>query len=150
MVLVFMASRVTTRVSAFTAAPSLTSIDSTIPASGLTTSPGPVTGREAPAAVAGATDTLAVWLGSAGALRIVPRTRLADALGDAEPFVNSRHHQAVSRVEQGLLVSARAGDGMIEALEHESQPFCIGVQWHPEKLSGSARASLFEALVDAC
>jgi putative glutamine amidotransferase len=84
------------------------------------------------------------------ALRIVPRTRLADALGAAEPFVNSRHHQAVSRVEQGLAVSARAGDGIIEALEHESQPFCIGVQWHPESMQGPHRERLFRAFVAAC
>lgn len=45
---------------------------------------------------------------------------------------NSFHHQCVKTVGKGLKITAVAADGIIEALEDPSRPFCIGVQWHPE------------------
>jgi putative glutamine amidotransferase len=63
----------------------------------------------------------------------VPGTLLAKLLGPTAR-VNSMHHQAVRTVGQGLKVSARAGDGIIEALEGTGKSFVIGVQWHPEEL----------------
>jgi putative glutamine amidotransferase len=64
--------------------------------------------------------------------------------------VNSRHHQAVAAVAPGFLVSATAPDGVIEAIEDPSAPFCLGVQWHPENFwrTGEFRV-LFEGLVRA-
>lgn len=56
------------------------------------------------------------------------------------------HHQAVSTVGEGLVVTARSEDGVIEAVELEGHGFVVGVQWHPEE-SGDVR--LFEALVTA-
>ena len=45
--------------------------------------------------------------------------------------VNSTHHQAVN--EPGCFgVTARAPDGVIEAIEHPANRCCVGVQWHPE------------------
>jgi putative glutamine amidotransferase len=69
--------------------------------------------------------------------------------GDTCP-VNSRHHQAVQEVGRGLVVSATAPDGVIEAVEDPSKRFCVGVQWHPENFyrTGEFRA-LFEAFVAA-
>lgn len=46
--------------------------------------------------------------------------------------VNSRHHQAVDRVGSGLRVTAKAPDGVIEAIEHADKLFVLAVQWHPE------------------
>lgn len=46
--------------------------------------------------------------------------------------VRSGHHQAVDRVGKGLLVTARAEDGIVEALEAEGPQWIVGVQWHPE------------------
>jgi putative glutamine amidotransferase len=64
--------------------------------------------------------------------------------------VNSRHHQSVGRPGNGLVVSARAADGVIEAIEKSDHPFCIGVQWHPENFWQSGEfAPLFEAFVSA-
>jgi putative glutamine amidotransferase len=45
--------------------------------------------------------------------------------------VNSLHHQTVDRVGRGLVVTGRAGDGTIEALEMPDRAV-IAVQWHPE------------------
>ena len=64
--------------------------------------------------------------------------------------MNSQHRQAIADPGHGLRVSARAEDGIIEALEHDAHPFCIGVQWHPERMRGPHRTALFEAFVAAC
>jgi putative glutamine amidotransferase len=48
------------------------------------------------------------------------------------------------------VVSARAGDGVVEAIEQPDAPFCIGVQWHPENFWRSGEFTpLFEAFVRA-
>lgn len=61
--------------------------------------------------------------------------------------VNSIHHQAVRASGRRFSVSAKAPDGMIEAIESsEFKPF-IGVQWHPEWLGESGQV-LFRWLVD--
>jgi putative glutamine amidotransferase len=82
---------------------------------------------------------------------IIPDTRLAGILGRREMRVNSLHHQAVKTPGQGLLVSASARDGVIEAVEIPDRSFVIGVQWHPERLftEDEAAQRLFAAFVQA-
>src|SRR3990172_3413925 len=67
--------------------------------------------------------------------------------------VNSMHHQAVKTVGRGLVPVAFPPDTIIEGVElEEPDRFVLGVQWHPEELTGrdpSARR-LFSALVAAC
>ena len=46
--------------------------------------------------------------------------------------ITSSHHQAVHKLGRGLTATAHAPDGIIEAIEHKSRPFTLGVQWHPE------------------
>lgn len=46
--------------------------------------------------------------------------------------ISSIHHQAINRLGRGLVIEMQADDGIIEAVRHESLPFCVGVQWHPE------------------
>jgi putative glutamine amidotransferase len=77
-------------------------------------------------------------------------TRLAALLGDAAGPVNSQHHQGVAEAGRGQRVSARADDGLIEAIESEGEAFCIGVQWHPERMPAAHRERLFGAFVAAC
>lgn len=81
----------------------------------------------------------------------VPGTQLASIVGDAEFAVNSRHHQSVSRVGHGLVVSARSGDKVIEALELPGKRFALAVQWHPEDRvpSRPQDTKLFEAFARA-
>ena len=64
---------------------------------------------------------------------VTPGTRLAAILGAGRRPVNSRHHQAVARVGRFLRVSARAPDGVIEAIERPDRRFVLGCQWHPEE-----------------
>ena len=87
-----------------------------------------------------------VWVSEGTLLHTLLRERID---GDACP-VNSRHHQAVEKVGSGLVVSATAPDGVIEAVEDPSKRFCVGVQWHPENFyrTGEFRA-LFEAFITA-
>jgi len=90
----------------------------------------------------------------AHAVKITPRTRLADALGPAADLescaVNSRHHQSVGRVAESFIVSASSPDGVIEAIERPASAFCVGVQWHPENFWRTGQfGGLFAALVKA-
>jgi len=80
---------------------------------------------------------------------IVPGTHLAAILGTQEMRVNSLHHQAVKAPGHGLIISASARDGVIEAVEMVDQPFVIGVQWHPERLYAEDEAAqrLFSVFV---
>jgi putative glutamine amidotransferase len=51
--------------------------------------------------------------------------------------INSAHHQAVDRIGDGLRVTAKSLDGVVEALEWEDgkeKPFLQLVQWHPERM----------------
>ncbi|WP_429971662.1 gamma-glutamyl-gamma-aminobutyrate hydrolase family protein [Fructilactobacillus sp. Tb1] len=57
---------------------------------------------------------------------------LVNALGHETP-VNSRHHQGLRKIGNGLHVVAHASDGVVEAVEDDNG-FVTGVQWHPEDL----------------
>ncbi len=51
--------------------------------------------------------------------------------------INSVHHQAVKELGKGLVIDAISPkDNVVEAIllkqEKRSDPFCLGVQWHPE------------------
>jgi putative glutamine amidotransferase len=59
-------------------------------------------------------------------------TQLAAILKSGNVHVNSRHHQAVARVGEGLKISARSQDGVVEGIELPGKRFAVGVQWHPE------------------
>lgn len=82
---------------------------------------------------------------------IVPCTTLHRVLCSDQVDVNSFHHQAVDRLGDGLIITARSGDGIVEGIEVAGAPFAVGVQWHPEAFwnHGGAFAPLFDALIDA-
>jgi putative glutamine amidotransferase len=80
----------------------------------------------------------------------VPGTRLAGLTGTKPYSVNSKHRQGVVEAARGARVSARAPDGMVEAIEVDGHPFCIGVQWHPEFFITPADRRLFEGFAATC
>ncbi|UZX04723.1 gamma-glutamyl-gamma-aminobutyrate hydrolase family protein [Arthrobacter sp. CDRTa11] len=56
---------------------------------------------------------------------------LAERLFGAGAVTNSWHHQAVDSCGTGLVVTGRAGDGVVESVELPGAAV-LGVQWHPE------------------
>lgn len=82
---------------------------------------------------------------------VVPGSLLAQITESQRFGVNSLHHQCVCEPGRGMAVSARADDGVIEAIEMPDAAFVIGVQWHPELLwrTQPEARRLFEALVKA-
>ena len=76
-------------------------------------------------------------------------THLGTIVGEAKVRVNSFHHQAVDKVGDGYIACATAADGVIEAIEDPDHPFCIGVQWHPERMrNNELTKALFRAFVE--
>mgnify|MGYP000085149315 FL=1 len=75
-----------------------------------------------------------------------PGSHLADIVGE-RLMVKSYHHQAIDRVANGLTVSARGDDGVIQGVDVDGMTFGVAVQWHPEESPDDLR--LFAALVAA-
>jgi gamma-glutamyl-gamma-aminobutyrate hydrolase PuuD len=80
--------------------------------------------------------------------------RMAEVFGAPRTGVNSRHHQAVDRLGDGLVVTARdsnSATGVIEGFVYPASRFAMGVQWHPEDMADDARqVRLFAAFADSC
>lgn len=85
---------------------------------------------------------------------VAPSSRLAAMLGEPAAHaltVPTHHHQGLDRLGAGLVATAWADDGVIEAIELDEAAggghlFAIAVQWHPE---AGPDPSLFRALVQA-
>lgn len=79
-------------------------------------------------------------------------SKIAAIAGMSAMATNSLHHQAVRRIAFGLSPTARARDGIVEALELQGDhPFYVAVQWHPEELvdTDEPSRSLFSHFVSA-
>ncbi|MBI5578441.1 MAG: gamma-glutamyl-gamma-aminobutyrate hydrolase family protein [Deltaproteobacteria bacterium] len=72
------------------------------------------------------------FLYPAHTVRIEAGSRLRRILGKPEVWVNGKHRQAVKDSAPRLVVTARARDRVIEAVEHSDKHYVIGVRWHPE------------------
>lgn len=75
------------------------------------------------------------------AVRVVqPKITLGMLLAHETALVNSRHHQAVKDLGEGLVPVAHAPDGVVEAVHLESPTWWVrAVQWHPENLIAMAQ-----------
>jgi putative glutamine amidotransferase len=82
-------------------------------------------------------------------VEIVPGTFLHRVTRELHLGVNSAHHQAVKAPGPGVVVDARAPDGVVEGIEDPRRRFCLGVQWHPEFEIAEADRRIFRALVEA-
>jgi putative glutamine amidotransferase len=84
-------------------------------------------------------------------VNVVPSSRLGGILQQGVARVNSMHHQGIKQLAKGLVVSATAPDGLIEAVESANGHFMIGVQWHPESLveQDAGMRRLFSTFVSA-
>lgn len=88
---------------------------------------------------------------TAHTVTIAPGTRLFEIAGASEIAVNTAHNEALRDVPDGIAISARAPDGIVEAIELPDRRFALGVQWHPEFFltEGDPNFRLFEHLIDA-
>ena len=77
-------------------------------------------------------------------VKVEPGTLTARILGHSATG-SCYHHQALDVIAPALKVTARAGDGTVEAAEVEGKDFALGVQWHPEETPEDLR--LFTALI---
>jgi putative glutamine amidotransferase len=92
--------------------------------------------------------------GSLHDVAVEPKSRLFATTKSSSVASSSHHHQGVDRVGEGLVVSGRTSDGLVEAIERdhdmdlEFDRWMVGVQWHPEDTAehDPAQQSLFDGL----
>jgi putative glutamine amidotransferase len=86
-------------------------------------------------------------------VRVSEGSYIAEVIGRESVKVNSYHHQGIRDLAEGLIVTGRSSDGVIEAVEAEdlSERWLLGVQWHAEAMRGAGpqQESLFDAHVSA-
>lgn len=83
-------------------------------------------------------------------VQLVPGSLPARAMNCHSPLVHSFHHQAIDRVANDLTVVGTFHDGTIEAVQHDTAKWVVGVQWHPEDTApnDAANQGLFNELVN--
>lgn len=74
-------------------------------------------------------------------------SHLHDILGDGL-YVNSRHREGIKKLAPSLKETARARDGVIEAVESRDNELITAVQWHPENMDEEVMAPFFRAFAD--
>lgn len=80
-----------------------------------------------------------------------PGRPLGEVLAKETAWVNSRHHQAIKRLADGLVPIAESPDGLVEAVVLDRPDWWVrAVQWHPENLVAKAQhRALWEDFVRA-
>lgn len=76
---------------------------------------------------------------------------LRSLVADDRFEINSFHHQGIQQLAEPLEAMATAEDGLIEAVYHPGQTYCMAVQWHPEMLAPNypEAAAIFQSLTEA-
>ena len=84
-------------------------------------------------------------------VEIEPDSKLAKIIGTTTWITNSHHHQTCRNIGESLVVTGRAKDGTVEALEDTSRPWFVATQFHPEMMhvKDIHAKALFKAFVDA-
>lgn len=85
-------------------------------------------------------------------VKICEGTMLKKIVGRDAIEVNTTHHQSVKSLGKGLIVNAKAEDGVVEGIESQRHPFVLGVQWHPESLAHKDifQRKIFASFISAC
>lgn len=85
-------------------------------------------------------------------VEVYVNTHLYEMVQNGRLQVNSKHHQSVDRLGDGLIVSSKALDGVIEGIEDPNRPFVVALQWHPEMMAGHDRsqANIFDGFIKHC
>lgn len=77
-----------------------------------------------------------------------PGSRHARLIGKGRVSSNTSHKQSINRLGRGLVITARATDGIVEGVEDPGLPFFVAVQWHPERqYDDPDHLALFQDLV---
>ncbi len=85
-------------------------------------------------------------------IELEPDSILGQGFRSSRVLVNTVHRQGVADLGEGLRVVARAPDGTVEGVEDHARAL-IGVQWHPEFLTGehgALQVALFESFLRLC
>ena len=85
-------------------------------------------------------------------INLEPNSRVAKAMKTIAPKQShSFHHQAIDKLAPGLVVTGRAPDQTIEAVELNAKKWIVGVQWHPEDDADTVpdQQNLFNGFVDS-
>ena len=83
-------------------------------------------------------------------IKIKDGSLLKKILNKDEITVNSNHHQAVGKLGKGIVSTAEAPDGIVEAIEKENYPaFLLGIQWHLEANITENDTKIIKAFCDA-
>ena len=85
-------------------------------------------------------------------VNVIKGTPLYDIIGYERFDINTIHHQAVKTLGAGLVASAVADDGIIEAYYHEGERYIRAYQWHPERIYPISKESapIFADFINAC
>jgi putative glutamine amidotransferase len=83
---------------------------------------------------------------------LTPNTRLFALVREPTILVNTFHREAIGELSPSVVVSARASDGIVEAIEVPAKAFALGLQWHQELLAGTDHPGngVFRGFVEAC
>lgn len=84
-------------------------------------------------------------------VEIAAGSKLHQIAGRDDWQVNSRHHQAIGRLGEGLRIGAVSRDGVVEAIERPDRRYFVAVQWHPENQAptDAEQAKLFRSFADS-
>jgi putative glutamine amidotransferase len=81
---------------------------------------------------------------------LVGDSRVARIAAGRECRGRSFHHQGIARLADDLVVVGTTADGVVEAVEHATHPWFVGVQWHPELTADEdpCQQAFFDELVN--
>lgn len=85
-------------------------------------------------------------------IELTPGSAVATAAGATRVLGSCHHHQAMDRLGDGLVVTGRSPDGVVEAMELPGAGWLVAVQWHPEDTAARdpVQQRLFDAFVAEC